>query len=144
MCFCYLCHCRNHNSNHDDHWWLIRKNVKMDKAAAAFRAIDTDNSGFLDREEFLKFTRWKFTRWYSWKFIFIAGIILIFGITFLSVHHFIEAIVLCNIFFSFYLSFRTYLGAYNNYGQPTRKSAQYHLWVYNAEKYVWAVHNYIS
>ena len=36
---------------------LLRKNVKMDKAAAAFRAIDTDNSGFLDREEFLKFTR---------------------------------------------------------------------------------------
>ena len=36
---------------------LHRKNVKMDKAAAAFRAIDTDNSGFLDREEFLKFTR---------------------------------------------------------------------------------------
>ena len=36
---------------------LPRKNVKMDKAAAAFRAIDTDNSGFLDREEFLKFTR---------------------------------------------------------------------------------------
>ena len=37
---------------------IIRKNVKMDKAAAAFRAIDTDHSGFLDREEFLKFTRW--------------------------------------------------------------------------------------
>ena len=36
---------------------MSRKNVKMDKAAAAFRAIDTDNSGFLDREEFLKFTR---------------------------------------------------------------------------------------
>ena len=36
---------------------LLRKNVKMDKAAAAFRAIDTDSSGFLDREEFLKFTR---------------------------------------------------------------------------------------
>jgi len=33
-----------------------RKGVKMDKAAAAFRAIDTDHSGFLDREEFLKFT----------------------------------------------------------------------------------------
>ena len=37
---------------------LLRKGVKMDKAAAAFRAIDTDHSGFLDREEFLKFTRW--------------------------------------------------------------------------------------
>ena len=37
-----------------------RKNpaIKMDKAAAAFRAIDTDNSGFLDRQEFLKFTRY--------------------------------------------------------------------------------------
>ena len=37
-----------------------RKNpaVKIDKAVAAFKAIDTDNSGFLDREEFLKFTRY--------------------------------------------------------------------------------------
>ena len=49
---------------------MFRKGVKMDKAAAAFRAIDTDHSGFLDREEFLKFTRWyfwsylKFIRWY--------------------------------------------------------------------------------
>merc|ERR1719187_1482808 len=30
--------------------------VKIDKAMAAFRAIDKDNSGFVDREEFLIFT----------------------------------------------------------------------------------------
>merc|ERR1712098_982112 len=29
---------------------------KVDKATAAFQAIDRDNSGFVDREEFLKFT----------------------------------------------------------------------------------------
>ena len=29
----------------------------MDKASAAFRAIDKDNSGYVDREEFLQFTR---------------------------------------------------------------------------------------
>ena len=75
------CHCKNHCGNHDQERGedgqgcccccfivvvivkiivviMIRKGVKMDKAAAAFRAIDTDHSGFLDREEFLKFTRW--------------------------------------------------------------------------------------
>jgi len=30
--------------------------VKIDKALAAFKAIDKDNSGFVDREEFLNFT----------------------------------------------------------------------------------------
>ena len=43
--------------------------MKMDKAAAAFRAIDTDNSGFLDREEFLKFTRFQFINWLKWRFL---------------------------------------------------------------------------
>lgn len=33
-----------------------RKDVKIDKAKAAFQAIDKDNSGFIDHEEFLKFT----------------------------------------------------------------------------------------
>ena len=31
--------------------------VTVDKASAAFRAIDKDNSGYVDREEFLQFTR---------------------------------------------------------------------------------------
>ena len=32
-----------------------QKNIKIDKALAAFKALDTDNSGYLDREEFLNF-----------------------------------------------------------------------------------------
>merc|ERR1711988_6595 len=32
-----------------------RKNLKIDKALAAFKALDSDNSGYLDREEFLNF-----------------------------------------------------------------------------------------
>ena len=32
-----------------------KKNIKIDKALAAFKALDTDNSGYLDREEFLNF-----------------------------------------------------------------------------------------
>ena len=32
--------------------------VKGDQASLAFRAIDKDNSGFVDREEFLQFTRY--------------------------------------------------------------------------------------
>ena len=32
--------------------------MKGDQASLAFRAIDKDNSGFVDREEFLQFTRY--------------------------------------------------------------------------------------
>ena len=32
-----------------------QKNIKIDKALAAFKALDADNSGYLDREEFLNF-----------------------------------------------------------------------------------------
>jgi len=31
------------------------RTVKIDKAAAAFKAIDVDNKGYLDREQFLAF-----------------------------------------------------------------------------------------
>ena len=33
--------------------------VKGDQASLAFRAIDKDNSGFVDRAEFLQFTRFE-------------------------------------------------------------------------------------
>ena len=33
--------------------------VKGDQASLAFRAIDKDNSGYVDREEFLQFTRYE-------------------------------------------------------------------------------------
>ena len=33
--------------------------ANVDKASAAFKAIDKDNSGYVDREEFMQFTKYK-------------------------------------------------------------------------------------